>query len=95
MACPKTRNWISPKYSVKMVAAITSQATIQGKLVPGKGLKMKLTNQPVELANSSFTCWSMDWAISGPDAASKPGTANVADLVKVPMLNPDNVMERW
>ncbi|GHE98208.1 hypothetical protein GCM10016455_18610 [Aliiroseovarius zhejiangensis] len=65
---------------MKIVAAITSQATIQGKDVPGKGLKMKLTNQPVELANMSLIFWSMDWAIAGAVAASMTGAAHAAFL---------------
>ena len=47
------------------MAATTSQPTIQGKFVPGKLEKIRLTNQPVELAKMAFTVSSMPCACAG------------------------------
>jgi len=64
-----------------MVAATTSQPTIHGNAVPGKGLKIKLTNQPVELANTVFTFSSSDCAIAGADATNNDNTARADSLI--------------
>ena len=76
--CLKARNWMNPKYSVKIVAATTSQATIHGKLVPGNGLKMKATNQPVALENNSLTRSSTDWAKAALEVSASPSTPMTA-----------------
>ncbi len=46
---------MNPKYSVKIDAATTNQSTIQGKLVPGSGAKIRLTKGPVTAAKTSLT----------------------------------------
>ena len=60
---------------------ITSQATIQGKLVPGKLEKIRLTNQPVELAKTWFTVSSMPWAAAGPAASAARAAAVMRVLI--------------
>ena len=40
---------------MKIVAATTSHMTIQGKFVPGKGAKIRLTKGPVKVAKAALT----------------------------------------
>src|SRR6056297_8197 len=61
---------------------MTSHATIHGKDVPGKGLKIKLTNQPVEFEKIWLTVSSTDCANAGavpirPSPAAAPAAREI------------------
>ena len=60
---------------MKIVAPVTSQSTIQGKLVKGSGAKISATNQPVEEAKTWSTFWSM---VSSAGAVSTAGSSTTA-----------------
>src|SRR6056297_572127 len=65
------------------VAPTTSQATIQGKFVPGKLEKIRLTNQPVELEKIWLTLSSSEAACScakaGALISASPAAARAAE----------------
>ena len=57
--------------------------TIQGKLVPGIGAKMKLTNGPVTSAKTLLTCSSIpmaSWAEAAVAIVDAARAAKVADI---------------
>jgi hypothetical protein len=74
---------MKPKYNVKTLAPTTNQRTIQGKLVPGSGEKIRLTNQPVAEEKTLLIVSSIELADARELKSEKNETVKAANSFEI------------